>query len=76
VMRRGGEGTYGGGLSMLLVVVLERFDGAVSRRSTTDSVLTNIQRDRTTYATTSSETLLWSPALPLLDISDSLRSEG
>jgi hypothetical protein len=61
---------------MLLVVVLERFDGAVSRRSTTDSVLTNIQRDRTTYATTSSETLLWSPALPLLDISDSLRSEG
>jgi hypothetical protein len=38
VMRRG-RGTYGSGLPMLLVVVLERFDGPVSGCTTERSTL-------------------------------------
>jgi hypothetical protein len=37
-MRKEG-GTYGGGFPMLLVMFLERFDGAVSGRSTTGSTI-------------------------------------
>ena len=74
-LRREG-GTYSSGLSMLLVVFLERFDGPVSGGSTVRSTLSNGQRYMMTSATTSSETLPCSPGLPLLVISDTIWSEG